>query len=278
MEPALYIVATPIGNLHDISLRAVEILKTVDYVICEDTRHSKKLLNFFGINKKITSLHQHNEKNKTDEIVNLCQKGKSIAYISDAGTPAISDPGAFLVNSFHDAKLRVIPIPGVSAVIAAFSVAGLTDHHFQFYGFLPNSKKKAYDCLLKIYKSNIATVIYESPNRVMSTLSEIINIFGEEHIVIIARELTKIFESIKKASAKELVDFYKENKIQTKGEFVLIITQSNSYIDMDEEIILRALKFTLKDLSLSQSVKLVSSIYNINKKEVYNLALRLKNE
>lgn len=112
----------------------------------------------------------------------------------------------------------------------------------------------------------------------MSTLSEIINIFGEEHIVIIARELTKIFESIKKASAKELVDFYKENKIQTKGEFVLIITQSNSYIDMDEEIILRALKFTLKDLSLSQSVKLVSSIYNINKKEVYNLALRLKNE
>ena len=278
MESSLYIVATPIGNLNDISMRAIETLKTVDYIVCEDTRHSKKLLNFYGINKKLIAIHQHNEKNKANEILHLCEKGHSIAYISDAGTPAISDPGAFLVNSFLEAKQKVISIPGASAMVSAFSIAGIIDHHFQFYGFLPNSQKKAKEQLLEVYKSNKTTIIYESPNRVISTMHEILNIFGEQHTIVIARELTKMYESVKKDSVNTLIQFYEKNSEQVKGEFVLIIPPSNLQLEEGEEKILNALKIILQELPLSQSVRLVAAIFNKNKKEVYNLALRLKND
>lgn len=277
MESALYIVATPIGNLNDISLRALEILKEVDIIVCEDTRHSKKLLTFFSINKKLISIHQHNEKNKSLEILNMSLDGKSVAYISDAGTPGISDPGAFLVNTFLKAEKKVVPIPGPSALTTAFSVSGIVDHDFQFKGFLPNTKIKAREHLKKIYEDNKTAIIYESPHRVILTLTEIANIFGSEHILVITRELTKIYESIIKDTVSNIIKFYEKNNDQIRGEFVLIITSSNKILE-DENQLKETLRTVLKELPLSQSVKLVASIFKKNKKEVYNLALRIKNE
>ena len=150
METCLYLVATPIGNLEDITLRAIETLKIVDFIACEDTRTSNKLLTNFGIKKKLISLHQHNEKGKTDFLINELKNGKSIAYLSDAGTPAISDPGALLVDHIHNLRLDIFPIPGPSALITAFSVAGFQTTHFQFYGFLPNTSGKCKKALQKI--------------------------------------------------------------------------------------------------------------------------------
>ena len=159
MISALYLVATPIGNLEDITYRAISILKEVDMIACEDTRNTSKLLSHFGFKKKLISFHQHNEKNKTNYLLNEISNGKSIAYVSDAGTPAISDPGAFLVKKALSLKIKVSPIPGPSSVITAFSVAGLDSTRFQFYGFLPNSSSKAKKALNEIARQNIPVII-----------------------------------------------------------------------------------------------------------------------
>ena len=196
METCLYLVATPIGNLEDITLRAIETLKKVDLVACEDTRTSNKLLANYGIKKKLISIHQHNEKDKTEFLINELINGKSIAYLSDAGTPAISDPGAYLVNQAIKLGIKVSPIPGSSSLVAAFSVAGIESTQFQFYGFLPNSPSKAKKSIKAIYKQPLPTIIFESPHRILKTLSLVRDIFGAKHKIFVARELTKIYETI----------------------------------------------------------------------------------
>ena len=279
LESALYIVATPIGNLSDITLRALETLQNVDIVACEDTRNTQTLLNHFQITKKLISLHQHNENQKKDLILSLVKEGKSVAYLSDAGTPCISDPGALLVNSFYENNLKVIPIPGASAITTAFSVSGVLDNQFKFYGFLSNQKKKLKEELQAIYESNNLVIIYESPHRIIELLENIKVIFGSNQQIVIARELTKMFETIKRDTVENILFYVNENSNHRKGEFVVIISPSGVMpINVEENDLKNALLIAQDYLPTSQSVKLISTLFKKNKKEVYNLALKKKNE
>ena len=278
MNSALYIVGTPIGNLDDITSRALKILNTVDIIACEDTRHSKHLLSKFSINKKLISLHQHNEKNKSQFLINEIQNGKTIAYVSDAGTPGISDPGAFLVNKALDANINVIPIPGASAITTAFSVAGIISTQFNFYGFLPNTDSKSRKVIKKLHGSQFTSVFFASPHRILKTLELLEEIYGSTQEIFIGRELTKIYETIYKENLNDLLIKFRKEKHNLKGEFVIIIEgveheqKNSSSIEAEN-----ALKVMLNELSLNQSVKLVSQIFKMKKNEIYNLALGIKN-
>jgi len=279
LESALYIVATPIGNLSDITLRALETLKNVDIVACEDTRNTQVLLNHFQITKKLISLHQHNENQKKDLILSFVKEGKSVAYLSDAGTPCISDPGALLVNSFYENNLKVIPIPGVSAITTAFSVSGVLDYQFKFFGFLSNQKKKLKEELQAIFESNNLAILYESPHRIIELLENIKVIFGSNHQIVIARELTKIFETIKRDRVENILSYINEDSNHKKGEFVVIILPSGIVPQkVEENDLKKALLITQNYLPTSQSVKLISTLFKKNKKEVYNLAVKKKND
>ena len=279
METCLYLIATPIGNLEDITLRAIKTLKMVDLIACEDIRISKKLLANFGIKKKLIAIHQHNEKDKAEFLINEMANGKSIAYISDAGTPAISDPGAFLVNQALKLGLNVSPIPGPSSLVAAFSVSGIESTQFQFYGFLPNAPSKAKKLLKTIYNQPLPTIIFESPHRILKTLSLVRDIFGPNHEIFVARELTKIYETIYKENVLSIIDRLESYPKEQKGEFVIILTSPVKKVEENDVLpINEALKLLLEELPLNQSVKLISSIFKKNKKEVYNQALELKND
>jgi len=277
MKTCLYLVATPIGNLEDITLRAIEILKKVDLIACEDTRTTNRLLTHYGIKKKLISIHQHNEKNKTEFLMNELLNGKSIAYASDAGTPAISDPGAFLVNQALKLGIKVSPIPGSSSLVAAFSISGIESTQFQFYGFLPNAAGKSKKLLQQIYDQTLPTIIFESPHRILKTLSLVRDIFSPIHEIFIARELTKIYETIYKDKVVSIIERLESHPEEQKGEFVIILSPPEKEILHSETLLINeALKIMLKELPLNQSVKLISSIFKKNKKEVYNQALELK--
>lgn len=219
-----YIVATPIGNMEDISFRAMETLKNVDLILCEDTRETKKLLNKYGISKATMSYHAQSKLAKTDKIFELLQQGKNLALVSDAGTPGISDPGAMLVSLVREKfneEVQVVPIPGASAVITALSACGLPIHEFTFLGFLPH--KKGRETLFKeIASSERTMVFYESPHRIIKTL-ESLQQFCPNKKVCIARELTKIYEEFKTGSAEDILTYLKENPVKQKGEFTVIV-------------------------------------------------------
>ena len=277
MKTCLYLVATPIGNLEDITLRAIEVLKKVDLIACEDTRTTNRLLAHYGIKKKLISIHQHNEKNKSEFLINELSNGKSIAYASDAGTPAISDPGAFLVKQALKFGIKVSPIPGPSSPITAFSASGIESTQFQFYGFLPNASSKSKKLLQKVYGQTLPTIIFESPHRVLKTLSLVQNIFGPKHEIFIARELRKIYETIYKDEVMAIIERLESHPEEQKGEFVIILTPPIKEIENNETMhINEALKLMMRELPLNQSVKLIASIFKKNKKEVYNQALELK--
>ncbi|MAS00234.1 MAG: 16S rRNA (cytidine(1402)-2'-O)-methyltransferase [Nitrosomonadales bacterium] len=277
METYLYLVATPIGNLDDITFRAVEVLKKVDIVACEDTRKTSRLLSHFKINKKLISLHQHNEKNKTDFLINLLLNGNSVAFVSDAGTPAVSDPGAFLVNQALEKDIKVSPIPGPSSITSAFSVSGVQTTQFKFFGFLPNTSGKCKKVLEEIYNQDLPTIIFESPHRIMKTLSLIKNIFGSSYKLFIARELSKIYETIYKDNIESIIKKLESHPEEQQGEFVIIFDGKIREIENFKTLSLdKALEVMIKELPLNQSVKLISKIFKKNKKEVYNQALELK--
>ncbi len=277
MKPALYLVATPIGNREDISMRALHVLNNVDIIACENTGHSSLLLSAYGIKKKLIALHQHNELDKAEYIAKFIIDGKSVAYISDAGTPTISDPGAGLVDYLHNLNFDIFSIPGPSALITAFSLSGFETSHFQFFGFLPNTIGKRKKSLVNIYNSNITTILYESPHRIIKTLKAMREIFGNDHIIFIARELTKIFETYYRGKLGELIDELESNKDNQKGEFVLIVKPLKKDMQKDKVIPLEeALKNTLNEISLKESVNVISKIYNMSRKEIYSLALEIK--
>jgi len=279
MISALYLVATPIGNLDDITIRAVEVLKNVDLIACEDTRHTAGLLSHFGINKKLTSLHQHNEKSKSNSLIEKIQEGKSIAYVSDAGTPAISDPGAYLVNAALGEKIKVVPIPGPSSIITAFSVSGIQSTHFQFHGFLPNTDNKCKKLLHETSTKDYPTIFLIPPHKILKTLEMLIEIYGESHEVFIARELTKIFETLYKDQLSDILIKFKSNANNQKGEFVLVIEPKHNLNVIKGDLIIKdALTILMKQLPLKQSVELTTAIFKKHKNEVYNLALELKND
>jgi len=219
-----YVVATPIGNMGDITFRAIETLKSVDLILCEDTRETKKILNKYNINTPTMSYHAQSKLSKTDKIFELLEEGKNLALVSDAGTPGISDPGALLVSQIKthfSHGVNVIPIPGPSAVIVALSAAGLPIHEFTFLGFLPH--KKGRETLFKeIATSKRTMVFYESPHRILKTL-ESLQKFCPEKKVCIARELTKIYEEFKTGTAEEILNYLIKNPIKQKGEFTVLV-------------------------------------------------------
>ncbi len=223
-----YVVATPIGNMGDITLRAIETLKNVDLILCEDTRETKKILDKYGINKPTMSYHAQSKLSKTDKIFELLEEGKDLALVSDAGTPGISDPGAMLISKIKDsarqglAEVQVIPIPGASAVITALSASGLPTHEFTFLGFLPH--KKGRETLFKeISLSKRTTVFYESPHRILKTLESLAK-FCPDKKVCIARELTKIYEEFKTGTPAEVLEYLEKNKEKQRGEFTVLVS------------------------------------------------------
>jgi len=220
-----YVVATPIGNMGDITLRAIETLKSIDLILCEDTRETKKILDKYGISKETMSYHAQSKLAKADKIFELLSEGKNLALVSDAGTPTISDPGAMLVSKikekFTTEEVQVVPIPGPSAVIAAVSASGLPTHEFTFLGFMPH--KKGRETLFKeIAGAERTFVFYESPHRILKTLESLIK-FCPEKKVCIARELTKIYEEFKTGSPAEVLEYLTKNPVKQKGEFTVIV-------------------------------------------------------
>lgn len=227
-----YVVATPIGNMGDITLRAIETLKEVDLILCEDTRETKKILQKYNINTPTMSYHSKSKLSKTDKIFELLEEGKNLALVSDAGTPTISDPGAMLISQIKEISPKtvfgemrgvdVVPIPGASAVIAALSASGLPTHEFTFLGFLPH--KKGRETLFKeIAESKRTMVFYESPHRILKTL-ESLNKFCPNKKVCIAREITKIYEEFKTGSPTELLEYLEKNSVKQKGEFTVLVS------------------------------------------------------
>lgn len=216
----LYVVSTPIGNLRDISLRAIEVLKNVDLIACEDTRHTKILLDHYGIKTSTTSFFQHNRFTKGKYLIELLKKGKSIALVSDAGTPGILDPGFNLINLAIKNNIEMTAIPGPTAFINALVLSGKTTHQFYFAGFLPNKKISRQNKLRKLAKLESTLVFYESCHRILATLEDTLVIFGDKEIVVV-RELTKKFEEIRRAKISQLLSYFKQNK--PRGEFVVVI-------------------------------------------------------
>lgn len=268
----LYIVATPIGNLSDITQRALETLNSVDLIAAEDTRHSGKLLSHFGIQTKMFALHDHNEKQKSQHLIDQIKEGKSIALISDAGTPLISDPGYNLVNVARDQDVTVHPIPGPSAVITALSAAGLPTDKFLFAGFLPVKQQAKQTEISRYENADFTTVFYESPRRILDTLKTIQEVLGEERELVLAKELTKHFESFVKGNAKHLIDWLEEDKDRQQGEIVLILSPNKveAGISPEAEELLKAL---MEELPTKKAAAITAKIHDLKKNDLYKLAL-----
>ena len=276
---ALYVVATPIGNLNDISLRALDTLSNVDMVAAEHTLNSKHLLAKHGIKAQLIGVHQHNEISITDTIISALSCGKSVALITDAGTPCISDPGAIVVQRVRERGFTVIPIPGANAAICALSASGITHPHFLFYGFLP-AKSGLRQRELTALKSNPFTLVfYEAPHRILDCVTDMLSIFGPQRTITVARELTKLFETIKTGTLEEIEVWLQGDSNQQKGEFVLLVagadTPQKSQLSEQAQYTLKCL---LAELPLKQAVKLTAEITAENKNALYQLALDLRKD
>ncbi|MDH2917779.1 MAG: 16S rRNA (cytidine(1402)-2'-O)-methyltransferase [Sideroxydans sp.] len=278
LEAALYVVATPIGNLRDITLRALEILAHADIVAAEDTRNTAHLLSQHAIRaKQLIAVHQHNERGAADKIIAQLQAGLSVAFVSDAGTPAVSDPGALLVQAVLAAGLRVIPIPGASAVVAALSAAGLNDAHFLFYGFLPNKSAARCSVLQSLQEHPYTLVFYEAPHRIVESVADLCAVFGGERQIVLAREITKLFETIHSCKLSEAEAWLLSDSNQQRGEFVVLISGAVAQTGLALET-QRILQLLLAELPLKQAVQLTTQITGAARNEIYPLALQLKNQ
>lgn len=270
-------VATPIGNLQDITLRALEILKAVDVIAAEDTRHTTHLLSHFGIRKKLVAVHEHNEKKAAEQLLAHLRNGTSVALVTDAGTPGISDPGAVVTRACHEAGIRVVPLPGPSAVIAALSAAGITRPGFTFCGFLPASGSQRRQMLEQLKTSDEAIVFYEAPHRVLESVADMAEVLGGERQLIIARELTKTFETIYRCRLDEAGAWLKDDPNRQRGEFVLIVEpQLQKEPELISEETARVIKLLLAELPLKQAVKLAAGITGAKKNALYDYALQLQ--
>ncbi len=273
----LYIVATPIGNLADITYRAIDVLSKVKLIAAEDTRHSRKLLSHYGIKTKCKALHDHNEKQSHQELIEFIQQGNSVALISDAGTPLISDPGYILVHQAVLAGIRVIPIPGPSALIAALSVVGLPSDRFTFYGFLPAKQVARTELLETVRELQPTSIFYESPHRLVACLDNMLQVFGPTRRVCIARELTKTFETIHCDELQSLCDWVKADTNQQKGEIVLLV--SGFKIEKERTISasdIDTLTLLINELGVKKAASLTAKITGLAKNVLYTEALKIK--
>lgn len=274
MKGKLYLVATPIGNLEDITLRAINCLKNVDIIACEDTRHTLKLLNHLEIKKKLISYHRHNEDIKSALLINLLINGKDIALVSDAGTPAICDPGEEIVKEAIKNNIEIIPIPGACALINALIVSGMNTKEFAFYGFLPLNKKNRQEKLKKIKDENKTTILYEAPHKLINTLKDIQMVCGDSTNIVLAKELTKIHENIIRGNINEII----KNLEDVKGEFIIIIEENisnNNIINTEIDLTLDQLykKFELDGLNKKEIIKRIAKVKKVSKNEIYQYFL-----
>jgi 16S rRNA (cytidine1402-2'-O)-methyltransferase len=277
IEPnTLYIVATPIGNLGDFSQRAIDVLSQVDIIACEDTRHTQKLLSAFSIKNRTISLHDHNERQRQEQITNYLAEGKSIALVSDAGTPLISDPGYHIVRYCREQHFSVVPIPGACAAIAALSVAGLPTDRFAFEGFLPSKSTARQKVLAEIAEESRTLVFYDAPRRAIDTIEDIMLVLGKDRYVVIARELTKTFETVHSDSAENLFNWLSADPNQLKGEMVLIIEGKKVDTSAISPQIIATLKILLAELPPKKACAVAAQIYGVKKNTLYDIALSFK--
>ena len=266
----LYIVSTPIGNLSDITLRAIDVLKKSEYILCEDTRTSKKLLDKYKIKSKLISNHKFNEKKNINKIIEILKSEKIVSVISDAGTPAISDPGKIIINECVKKKINIYPIPGASAVSSAVSISGFSEKYF-FYGFFPQKKKDLLNDLKSL--SNVAgsIIFFVSPNKINDSIEHIKTFFSGRKILI-CREMTKFFEEYIRIEVDDLEPFQKI----PKGELTLVISENTSYLVSLSESDKKKIKKMIQTLSVRDIVDLITKEKKISKKEIYNYCLSLK--
>ncbi|MBN8446639.1 MAG: 16S rRNA (cytidine(1402)-2'-O)-methyltransferase [Gammaproteobacteria bacterium] len=274
VQGQLYIVATPIGHLDDISQRAIAILRQVSWVAAEDTRHSGKLLSHLGISARFLALHDHNEKQRAASLLQKLQAGEDVALISDAGTPLISDPGYSLVRLCRDAGVRVVPVPGPCALIAALCCAGLPTDKFHFIGFLPAKSGQRQQVLQQI-PNNVGTLIcYEAARRVKDTLADVVAVFGEERELVLAKELTKTFEHFEHGTAASITAWLEEDPQRCQGEMVLMIAPAAAKADDDiHPAAVQTLKLLLSELPLKKAAALTAEIHGEKKNALYKLGL-----
>jgi 16S rRNA (cytidine1402-2'-O)-methyltransferase len=267
----LYIVSTPIGNLEDITLRALQVLKSVDIIAVEDTRHSLKLLNYYGIAKPLMSYWKEKERGRSDKIIDRLLSGQSVALISDAGTPGISDPGTVLIKRALREKLPVISIPGPTAFIAALSVSGLKTDEFVFIGFLPSKKTQRMNALKSLKLESRTLVFYEAPHRILSTLTDMYDIFSERHVVV-AKEITKIHEEVFRGSIPEVLSTLQKTKIA--GEYIIIVEGwRDEKRRIDDDVLTEVSVLMKKGLGRKEAVKKTAKAYGLSSKDLYDRSL-----
>ena len=271
----LYIVATPIGNLEDISARTRRILAEVDLIAAEDTRHSKKLLNGLGIKKSMQPYHDFNEQDAAVQIVDSLKQGKRIALISDAGTPLINDPGYRLVSLAHEEGIQVVPVPGPAALICALSAGGLATDRFVFEGFAPEKRAARVKHFAKLQMETRTIIFYEAPHRIAAFMEDAASVFGDERLATLARELTKKFETIKRARISDLLNFLREDQQQQKGEFVVLIEGRQEETGIDDFEAKRILGVLLSHLGVKAAAAATADITGRRKNELYQLALEI---
>lgn len=275
MSAQLFVVATPIGHLDDMSYRAIDVLKSVSLIAAEDTRTSAQLMKHFNISTPLTACHEHNESNKIDILIQKLLNGEDMALISDAGTPLISDPGFKLVRAAQANGIRVIPVPGACAAIAALSAVGLPSDRFSFQGFLASKQSQRLQQLEKLKDETQTLIFYEAPHRILDSVKDMAAVFGADRPVGFAREITKTFETIKKMALGELVEFIAADHHQQKGEIVLVVGGASEEKDMEQEKLDHLLQRLLQDLSVKAASQLAADLTGIKKKIAYQRALEL---
>ncbi|WP_445116208.1 16S rRNA (cytidine(1402)-2'-O)-methyltransferase [Acinetobacter sp. WZC-1] len=275
MSAQLFVVATPIGHLDDMTLRSIEILKSVAVIAAEDTRQSAQLLKYYNIATPLTACHDHNESNKINILLERLKNGEDIALISDAGTPLISDPGFKLVRAAQEQGIRVIPIPGACAAIAALSTVGLPSDRFSFEGFLASRSSQRINQLQKLKHETRSMIFYEAPHRILESVRDMAEVFGQDRPVGFAREITKTFETIKKMTLADLVAFIEQDHHQQKGEIVVVVGGATEQQDPGQEQLDQLLLRLLQDLSVKAAAQLAADLTGIKKKVAYQRALEL---
>lgn len=274
---ALYVLATPIGNVCDISLRGLHLLSIADAIACEDTRNTSHLLSRYGLNRPLLAAHEHNEREAADKIIARLQQGERIALVSDAGTPAVSDPGARIVDAVRNAGLQVIPLPGASASITALSASGLINDRFYFVGFLPSKARQRENELNALLSQTATLVFYEAPHRIVETIDALLQVFGPARQIVLARELTKLFETIHRCPLAAAPAWLAEDANHQRGEFVIVLEGAPPAEDDSAEAD-RILQILLAELPLKQAAALAAQITGQKKNALYDRALQLKDQ
>ncbi|HIL21674.1 16S rRNA (cytidine(1402)-2'-O)-methyltransferase [Alcanivorax sp.] len=276
MSGTLFIVSTPIGHLDDITRRAIDVLAAVDWIAAEDTRHSQRMLDQLGIRSRMISCHDHNESQRSDELVARLQGGEQGALISDAGTPLVSDPGYRLVRACQEAQVNVVPIPGASALLAALAAAGQPSDRFLFEGFVPAKGAPRQQAIARLAALSVTSIIYEAPHRVLSFLETLKELVEKDREITLCRELTKQFETIRRGPVGEICDWVASDSNQRRGELVLVLSpvaQSSSWTDKDEALA----KSLLTELPVSRVAKIMAAYTGLKRQELYALLEAMNN-